>query len=153
LPTSDVEFMRRALQLARTAAQANEVPVGAVVVTGDRIISEGANCPIGSHDPTGHAEIVALRAAGRARESYRLGGCTLYVTLEPCVMCASAMVHARVDRVVFGAWDAKAGAAGSTCDVFRMPAMNHRVDVFGGVLAVECGQLLTDFFAARRSSS
>jgi tRNA(adenine34) deaminase len=144
--------MRRALDLARTAAEVNEVPVGAVVVSGDAIIAEGANRPIGAHDPTAHAEIVALRAAGRARASYRLSGCTLYVTLEPCVMCASAIVHARIDRLVFGAWDPKAGAAGSTCDVFRMPAMNHRVDVFGGVLADECGRLLTDFFAARRAS-
>jgi tRNA(adenine34) deaminase len=145
--------MQRALDLARTAAQANEVPVGAVVVSGDAIIAEGANRPLGTHDPTAHAEIIALRAAGQARESYRLGGCTLYVTLEPCVMCASAIVHARIDRVVFGAWDPKAGAAGSTCDVFRMPAMNHRVDVFGGVLAEECGRLLTEFFSVRRASS
>jgi tRNA(adenine34) deaminase len=145
--------MQRALDLARTAAQANEVPVGAVVVLGDAIIAEGANRPLGAHDPTAHAEIIALRAAGQARESYRLGGCTLYVTLEPCVMCASAIVHARIDRVVFGAWDPKAGAAGSTCDVFRMPAMNHRVDVFGGVLAEECGRLLTEFFSVRRASS
>ena len=112
--------------------------------------SEGANCPIGTHDPTAHAEIQALRAAGAKVGDYRLAGTTLYVTLEPCIMCASALVHARVSRVVFGAWDPKAGAAGSLTDVFGIAGLNHRVDVFGGVLAEECGTLLSGFFRQRR---
>lgn len=146
----DVDFMRIALEAARGAQAAGEVPVGAVLVRGDEVIATGANRPISGCDPTAHAEIEALRAGGRALGSYRLNDTTLYVTLEPCVMCASAIVHARVARLVFGAWDSKAGAAGSTANVFTFPAMNHRVDVFGGVLIEECGQLLSDFFAARR---
>lgn len=142
--------MRLALEAARGAEAAGEVPVGAVLVRGDDVLAVAANRPIAGHDPTAHAEIEALRAGGRSLESYRLGGTALYVTLEPCVMCASAIVHARVDRLVFGAWDPKAGAAGSTLDVFSMPHMNHRVDVFGGVLMDECGQLLEAFFSARR---
>ncbi|HEY2274698.1 MAG TPA: tRNA adenosine(34) deaminase TadA, partial [Steroidobacteraceae bacterium] len=110
----------------------------------------GGNAPIASHDPTAHAEIEALRAGGRALGSYRLTDTTLYVTLEPCVMCAAAIVHARVRRLVFGAWDARAGAAGSITDVFALPQHNHRVDVFGGVLMEECAQLLQRFFAERR---
>jgi tRNA(adenine34) deaminase len=152
VPLTDADYMRRALALARAAAVSGEVPVGAVLVRGTEIVAEAANRPIGQHDPTAHAEIEVLREGGRQLESYRLGETTLYVTLEPCVMCASAIVHARVKRLVFGAWDPKAGAAGSTCDVFRMPAMNHRVDVFGGVLAEECGALLSEFFALRRNS-
>jgi tRNA(adenine34) deaminase len=113
-------------------------------------VAEGANQPITTHDPTAHAEIVTLRAAGAAVADYRLAGTTLYVTLEPCAMCAAALVHARVARVVFGAWDPKAGAAGSITDIFGIPQLNHRVDVFGGVLADECGTLLSDFFRARR---
>jgi tRNA(adenine34) deaminase len=148
---SDIDFMRLALEAARSAQAAGEVPVGAVLVQGDSIVSVAANRPIGAHDPTAHAEIEVLRAGGRALESYRLGGTTLYVTLEPCVMCAAAIVHARIARVVFGAWDPKAGAAGSTTNVFTMPHQNHRVDVFGGVLMEECGQLLSSFFAARRN--
>jgi tRNA(adenine34) deaminase len=150
---NDIEFMRVALEAARTAAAAGEVPVGAVLTQGDTVLAVGANRPIAGHDPTAHAEIEALRAGGRALESYRLGGATLYVTLEPCVMCASAIVHARVSRLVFGAWDPKAGAAGSTVNVFSMPHLNHRVDVFGGVLMEECGALLTSFFAARRDDA
>jgi len=149
-PPSDTDYMQRALALARRAAARGEVPVGALVVRGSEIIGEGANCPIGQHDPTAHAEIEALRAAGRALGDYRLTGATLYVTLEPCIMCASAIVHARIDRVVFGAWDPKAGAAGSIADVFAIPQLNHRVDVFGGVLAEECATLLSVFFRARR---
>jgi tRNA(adenine34) deaminase len=147
---TDVDFMRLALEAARAAAAAGEVPVGAVLVRGTEVLATGANRPIAGHDPTAHAEIEVLRAGGRAAESYRLGGTTLYVTLEPCVMCASAIVHARVSRLVFGAWDPKAGAAGSTVNVFAMPSMNHRVDVFGGVLMDECARLLSDFFATRR---
>ena len=149
-PPSDTDYMQRAVALARRAAARGEVPVGALVVRGSEIIGEGANCPIGQHDPTAHAEIEALRAAGRALGDYRLTGATLYVTLEPCIMCASAIVHARIDRVVFGAWDPKAGAAGSIADVFAIPQLNHRVDVFGGVLAEECATLLSEFFRARR---
>ena len=150
MPT-DAEFMRRALELASAAATRGEVPVGALLVRGDEVLGEGANCPIGTHDPTAHAEIHALRAAGARVGDYRLPGTTLYVTLEPCIMCASALVHARVSRVVFGAWDPKAGAAGSLTDVFNIAGLNHRVDVFGGVLAEECGTLLSDFFRQRRT--
>jgi len=142
--------MRLALALARRAAAQGEVPVGALLVRGSEILGEGANCPIAHHDPTAHAEIEAMRAAGRTVGDYRLAGSTLYVTLEPCIMCASAIVHARLERVVFGAWDPKAGAAGSIADVFAIPQLNHRVDVFGGVLAEECATLLTEFFRTRR---
>jgi tRNA(adenine34) deaminase len=124
-----------------------------VWIQGDAVLAVAANRPIAACDPTAHAEIEVLRAAGKALGSYRLNGTSLYVTLEPCVMCASAIVHARVARVVFGAWDPKAGAAGSTTNVFAMPSMNHRVDVFGGVLMEETGQMLNSFFAARRRES
>jgi tRNA(adenine34) deaminase len=150
MPLADADFMRQALLLAATAQQRNEVPVGAVLVLGERVIAQGSNCPIATHDPTAHAEIEALRAGGKALGSYRLADTTLYVTLEPCAMCAAAIVHARVRRVVFGAWDPRAGAAGSIVDIFRLPALNHRVDVFGGVLSEECGALLQEFFAQRR---
>jgi tRNA(adenine34) deaminase len=148
--TADVVFMARALQLAREAAAAGEVPVGAVVVKDGRIVAEGWNRPIGTCDPTAHAEIVALRAAGTALDTYRLTDTTLYVTLEPCAMCAGAMVHARVRRLVFGAVDPRAGAAGSVFNVVQNPALNHRIETSGGVLADQCGTLLRDFFAARR---
>ena len=144
--------MERALELAATAEAAGEVPVGAVLVRDGQIIAEGANRPIASHDPTAHAEIEALRAGGRVLGSYRLTDTTLYVTLEPCTMCAAAIVHARVRRLVFGAWDPRAGAAGSIVDVFALPGLNHRVDVFGGVLAEECGRRLQQFFADRRAA-
>ncbi|HEY1900459.1 MAG TPA: tRNA adenosine(34) deaminase TadA [Steroidobacteraceae bacterium] len=150
MPVSDADYMRQALQQAAQAQQGAEVPVGAVLVLGDRIISQGRNCPIATHDPTAHAEIRALRAGGKALGSYRLTDTTLYVTLEPCAMCAAAIVHARVRRVVFGAWDPQAGAAGSMVDVFRLSGFNHRVDVFGGVLSEECGAQLQQFFALRR---
>jgi tRNA(adenine34) deaminase len=150
MPRNDTDFMRLALDAARGAEAAGEVPVGAVLVRGDTVLAVGANRPISGCDPTAHAEIEALRAGAKAAGGYRLNGTTLYVTLEPCVMCASAIVHARVARLVFGAWDPKAGAAGSTSDVFAMPSMNHRVDVFGGVLDDECAALLSGFFAARR---
>jgi len=149
-PRSDVDFMQRALELASAAETNGEVPVGAVLVRGDEIIAEGANRPIASNDPTAHAEIEALRAGGQVIGSYRLTDTTLYVTLEPCAMCASAIVHARVRRLVFGAWDPRAGAAGSIVDVFALPGLNHRVDVFGGVLADECIHRLKRFFAERR---
>jgi len=150
MPFSDADYMRQALVLAAQAQASGEVPVGAVLVREERVIATGSNCPVASHDPTAHAEIQALRAAGQALGSYRLGDTTLFVTLEPCAMCAAAIVHARVRRVVFGAWDPRAGAAGSTIDLFRLPGLNHRVDVFGGVLSEECGALLQQFFAARR---
>jgi len=147
---SDRDFMRQALDLARGAGAAGEVPVGALVVARDEIVGVGWNQPIGRNDPTAHAEIVALRAAGVRLDSYRLTGCTLYVTLEPCAMCAAALVHARIDRVVFGAWDRQFGAAGSALNILNSPVMNHRVDAFGGVLVEECAELLAQFFAARR---
>jgi len=147
---SDLDFMRSALEQALLARTRGEIPVGAVLVRDDRIIASGANCPIATHDPTAHAEVEVLRAGGRALGTYRLTDTTLYVTLEPCVMCASAIVHARVCRVVFGAWDPRAGGAGSLVDVFTLPGLNHRVDVFGGVLSGECGELLKGFFEQRR---
>jgi tRNA(adenine34) deaminase len=146
----DLIYMRAALAHAVAAGERGEVPVGAVLVRGGEIIAAGGNSPIASHDPTAHAEIEALRAGGRALGSYRLTDTTLYVTLEPCVMCAAAIVHARVRRLVFGAFDPRAGAAGSITDVFALRELNHRVDVFGGVLMEECAQLLQQFFAARR---
>lgn len=149
-PASDVDFMRRALELAGLARASGEVPVGAVLVLGGSVVAEGANRPIAAQDPTAHAEIEALRAGGRALSSYRLTDTTLYVTLEPCAMCASAIVHARVRRLVFGTWDLRAGAAGSIVDVFGLPGQNHRVDVFGGVLVDECRDQLRRFFAGRR---
>lgn len=142
--------MRLALEQANRARATGEVPVGALLVSGDRVIAGGANHPIASNDPTAHAEIEALRSGGRALGSYRLTDTTLYVTLEPCPMCAMAIVHARVRRLVFGAWDPRAGAAGSVTDIFALPGLNHRVDVFGGVLMEECGSLLREFFASRR---
>ncbi len=146
----DIDFMRLALEQAGRARAAGEVPVGAVLVSGDRVIAGGANHPIASSDPTAHAEIEVLRSGGRALGSYRLTDTTLYVTLEPCPMCAMAIVHARVRRLVFGAWDPRAGGAGSVTDIFTLPGLNHRVDVFGGVLMEECGSLLREFFLERR---
>lgn len=142
--------MRRALELADVAMVSGEVPVGAVLVHEGHVIAMGYNQPIGSHDPTAHAEIVALREGGQLLDNYRLEDTTLYVTLEPCPMCASAIVHARVRRVVFGAWDVKAGGAGSIVNIFTLPGLNHRVDVFGGVLMDECAEKLTKFFRAKR---
>lgn len=142
--------MQGAIEIAGAAAARGEVPVGAVLVHRGSVVGQGANCPIGTHDPTAHAEIVALRSAGNSLADYRLAGSTLYVTLEPCIMCAAAIIHARVQRVVFGAWDPKGGAAGSIIDVFALPQLNHRVDVFGGVLAEECASMLQRFFEQRR---
>ena len=148
---SDVDFMRMAVDEARRAMQAGEVPVGAVLVQGDRVVAAAGNAPIGLHDPSAHAEMLALRAAGSALGNYRLDDTVLYVTLEPCLMCAAAIVHARVRRVVFGAFDPKAGAAGGMIDAFALKGLNHRVDVFGGVLQQECADLLSGFFAATRA--
>ena len=144
-------WMRCALELATRAEAEGEVPVGALVVLNEEIIGEGWNRPISSHDPTAHAEIVALRAAAAKLGNYRLTGATLYVTLEPCPMCAGAIVHARVARVVFGATDPLAGAAGSVFNLLESSALNHRVQLVGGVLAEECGTRLRAFFQARRA--
>ncbi|HWW19881.1 MAG TPA: tRNA adenosine(34) deaminase TadA [Steroidobacteraceae bacterium] len=149
-PPNDIDFMRAALERARAALSAGEVPVGAVLVRHDAIIASGTNRPIAACDPTAHAEIEALRAGARAQGSYRLADTTLYVTLEPCPMCAAALVHARVRRVVFGAFDPRVGAAGSAIDIFKLEGLNHRVDVFGGVLQQQCSALLQGFFAERR---
>jgi tRNA(adenine34) deaminase len=149
----DENFMGEALALARRAAEAGEVPVGAVVVRDGAIIGLGHNRPVSASDPTAHAEIVALREAGAATGNYRLAGCTLYVTIEPCAMCAGAIQHARIERVVYGAADPKAGACGSVVDLFAEERLNHHATVTGGVLAGAAGKLLQDFFAARRASS
>jgi tRNA(adenine34) deaminase len=147
---SDEAWMRRALELARLAEEQGEVPVGALLVCDGEVIGTGWNQPIAAHDPTAHAEIMALRSAAQQIGNYRLSGSTLYVTLEPCVMCAGAIIHARVARVVFGATDPKTGAAGSVFDTLLSPLHNHRLEVAGGVLAEECGILLKTFFQARR---
>jgi tRNA(adenine34) deaminase len=147
---NDSDFMRRALELAQRAADEGEVPVGAVLVSHEKIIGEGWNRPIASHDPTAHAEIIAMRAGASALQNYRLGDCTLYATLEPCSMCIGAVLNARVSRVVFGAWDAKAGACGSVIDLPREPRLAHRLDVFGGVRSDEAAALLRRFFERRR---
>jgi len=148
--TEDERFMRRALELARHAEETGEVPVGALVVQDGEVTGEGWNQPIVSHDPTAHAEIVALRAAAARSRNYRLSNATLYVTLEPCAMCAGAIVHARVARVVYGADDPKTGAARSVFRLLDAPALNHRTEIAGGVLAEECGTLLRRFFQSRR---
>ncbi len=150
---TDQDYMRLALDQAQRARAADEVPVGAVIVKDGEVIARGFNQPIGCDDPTHHAEIAALRAAATALGNYRLPGCTLYVTLEPCVMCAGAMMHARIARVVFGAADPKTGACGSVVNLFENARLNHHAEVVGGVLADECGTILSDFFAARRQQS
>lgn len=142
--------MQAALALARDAAAAGDVPVGAVVVHDGRVIGASGNRTLRDQDPTAHAEVVALRQAAAALGSWRLAGCTLYVTLEPCAMCAGALVLSRIDRVVFGAWDDKAGMSGSVGDILRHPRLNHRPEVRAGVEGEACGALLRDFFAARR---
>ncbi len=149
----DETYMREALVLAREAWSQGEVPVGALVVKDGEIIGRGFNQPISRHDPSAHAEIQALRAAAQHLNNYRLPGCTLYVTIEPCVMCTGAILHARIGRVVYGARDAKTGAHGSVVDLFAEPRLNFHAQVTGGVLAPACGQLLSDFFAARRGAT
>ena len=149
----DLHWMRYAMELAKRGQDQGEVPVGAVIIKDDKVIGEGWNQPIGQHDPSAHAEMVALRQAGENLENYRLLNTTLYVTLEPCVMCAGAIMHARIARLVYGATDPKAGAAGSVIDLFANKSINHHVAVEGGLLAAECGALLTDFFRAKRNSS
>jgi tRNA(adenine34) deaminase len=146
----DIDFMRYALELAQRAALDDEVPVGAVLVLDGEVIGEGWNRPIIDRDPTSHAEILALRAGAQRLRNYRLAGSTLYATLEPCAMCMGAAINARVLRVVFGAWDQKAGACGSVVDLSRQPQLTHRIDVFGGVCSEESAALLRDFFENRR---
>ena len=146
----DRHFMQQALEEAKLAALAGEVPVGAVLVRDGKVIAKAFNQPICHHDPSAHAEMLVLRAAAQLESNYRLPGTTLYVTLEPCTMCAGAMLHARVDRVVFGAYDPKTGAAGSALDIFSEKQINHQTQVDGGIMSEECGQLLRDFFKERR---
>lgn len=143
-------WMQHAIELAKRAEQEGEVPVGAIVVQDDEIIGEGWNRPIASGDPTGHAEIIALRSAASLINNYRLTGADLYVTLEPCVMCAGAIIHARISRVIFGAFDPKAGAAGSLFSVLGTDKLNHRVTVTSGVMAEECATILQEFFRKKR---
>jgi tRNA(adenine34) deaminase len=154
---NDLTYLQAAIAEAQAAEAAGEVPIGAVIMHQNEIIARGQNRVLRDHDPTAHAEIVALRHAGRALENYRLvdkdgaaGGCTLYVTLEPCAMCAGAILHARIARLVYAAADPKAGACGSVLSVMNHPQLNHKVEVVSGLLADECGALLTNFFRARR---
>ena len=146
----DQQYMLMAIEQAQLAAQSGEVPVGAVLVRDGQVISKAFNKPIANHDPSAHAEMLALREAALAQENYRIPGSTLYVTLEPCAMCSGAMLHARIDRVVYGAPDPKTGAAGSVLDLFSSKQINHQTSVEGGIMSEECGQLLRDFFKGRR---
>ena len=150
---SDVQFMSAALALAHTASEAGEVPVGAVIVRAGQIIGAGSNAPISRHDPSAHAEMLALRAAASVLGNYRLTDCTLFVTLEPCAMCAGAIMHARIARLVFGATDAKTGACGSVVNLFAEERLNHHTAVEAGLMAGQCSSLLTGFFRARRAAS
>lgn len=143
-------WMAHALELAMKSRDAGEVPVGAVIVHNDKIIGQGLNRPIGDRDPTAHAEITAIREAGKHLDNYRLNDCSLYVTLEPCVMCAGAIVHARLSTVVFGARDVKAGAAGSIVNLVESPLLNHQCGVIAGVLEEQCKTILQEFFRAKR---
>ena len=149
----DARYMTEALVLARAAKERGEVPVGAIVVSDGAVIGRGGNAPIAANDPTAHAEIAALREAARALGNYRLPGCSLYVTLEPCAMCTGAILHERISRLIFGARDPKTGACGSVIDLIGEPRLNHHATVAGGVLADECGKLLSDFFSRLRASA
>ena len=149
--TTDTEYMQIALDLARQAALNGEVPVGAIIVKDGVVIGRGSNAPIGLHDPTAHAEIIAMREAAQYLGNYRLVDCTLYVTLEPCAMCSGAMQHARIAKLVYGASDPKTGACGSVIDLMSEEKLNHHTEVVGGVMAEECGAVLTEFFKQRRS--
>lgn len=150
--TEHESWMRKALELAKQAEQAGEVPVGAILVRNHHIIGQGYNCPIQSHDPSAHAEIQALREAGQKVENYRFPGSTLYVTLEPCTMCVGSLIHARIQHLVFGAYDPRTGAVQSVASILDEPHHNHRVTYQGGILAEECGNLLQAFFQSRRSA-
>ncbi len=147
---TDIRFMQYALELAQAAAQAGEVPVGAIIVKDGVIIGRGSNAPIGTHDPTAHAEVQAMRDAAQHLGNYRLVDCTLYVTLEPCAMCTGAIQHARIARLVYGANDPKTGACGSVVNLMAEAKLNHHAEMTSGVLATECGSVLTDFFRLRR---
>ena len=146
----DILFMQQALLLAKSAAKNAEVPVGAVITLNNDIVGKGENCPIRSNDPSAHAEIIALRNAAKNLQNYRIPGTTLYVTLEPCIMCMGAIIHARVERVVFGAYDPKTGAAGSLYSIGRDNLLNHRIEITGGILKDESSSLLKNFFRTRR---
>ena len=146
----DRQFMEQAIEQAKLAALAGEVPVGAVMVREGNVLARAFNKPISNHDPSAHAEMLALREAALVEENYRLPGTTLYVTLEPCAMCSGAMLHARVDRIVYGASDPKTGAAGSVLDIFASKQINHQTSVEGGIMGDECGQVLRNFFKERR---
>lgn len=148
--SNDKKFMQRALEIARQAEAVGEVPVGAIIVKDGAIIGEGFNQPIRLHDPSAHAEMLALRAAAQQLKNYRLADCTLYVTLEPCAMCMGAMVHARISRLVYATADPRTGSAGSIMDLARHPALNHQLEVSSGVLETECAEQLRTFFRARR---
>ncbi|MCV2217889.1 MULTISPECIES: tRNA adenosine(34) deaminase TadA [unclassified Thauera] len=150
---NDEDYMRAAMEEARRAGACDEVPVGAIVVLDGEIVGRGFNQPIGRHDPTAHAEIMALRDAAARLGNYRLPGCELFVTLEPCAMCSGAIMHARIARVVFGARDPKTGVAGSVLDLFAETRLNHHATIEGGVLGEDCGRMLSDFFAARRNKT
>jgi tRNA(adenine34) deaminase len=147
---TDIHFMQAAMAQARAAEMEGEVPIGAVIVREGKILASGNNRVLRDHDPSAHAEVVALRDAGRQLGNYRLDGCDLYTTLEPCAMCAGAIIHARIQRLIYAADDPKAGACGSVLGVLNHPRLNHRLEVVSGVLADECGLLLTNFFRARR---
>jgi tRNA(adenine34) deaminase len=149
----DERFMRNAIAIARDATRQNEVPIGAVITRRGKIIAAANNRTVRDQDATSHAELIAIRDACAALDSWRLDDCTIYVTLEPCAMCAGAMVLSRIARVVFGAWDEKAGMAGSVGDILRHPRLNHSPEVFGGLLAADCGELLRTFFQFRRDVS
>jgi len=149
---ADEHYMRRALELAKQAEVLGEVPVGAVIVKDDKIIGEGFNQPISSCDPTAHAEIVALRDASTSIQNYRLIDCTLYVTIEPCTMCAGSMIHARIKRLVFGATEPKSGVVGSNDNALLLPHFNHNIETVSGVFAEECSAIMSNFFAARRAA-
>ncbi len=147
---TDTDFMQLALDLAKQAALVGEVPVGAIVVKDNVVIGRGSNAPIGLHDPSAHAEIMAMREAATYLGNYRLVDCTLYVTLEPCAMCSGAMQHARIAKLIYGASDPKTGACGSVINLMAEPKLNHHTEVIGGILAVECGAVLSEFFRQRR---
>lgn len=149
---TDIEYMQVALQLAQEAAAAGEVPVGAVIVKNDKIIGRGYNAPITTHDPSAHAEIRAMRDAAQHLGNYRLVGCTLYVTLEPCAMCTGAIQHARIAKVIYGASDLKTGACGSVVNLMAEPKLNHHTEISGGIMAEACGAILSDFFTSRRKA-